>query len=311
MSAQCSNNGIAEKGFCKTQVIIDDLKDSFDLMPLSKKATTGLDVNRVNKEGPTADEVVTYLSSLEGYGGSSVTNDKWDCTEKALWGIIHARHRYPGLAIGMAAGIADGWVKGPHAVIIIWDKGLKSYKYYDPGKPGVVGQLATTELVLSFPMGPADAVDPLSKMQLSKIEEGNCVPMEENYYFYDLQAPDHIYGVLDYLNRPIDPMINDIPCCDSNYHMGAKDKDLLNYWRTLDMAFWTYMHVRQIYRGCAIGVAIGIDPKEMDPKKKQKAYNILWELEAKDKVKRKYWNPHPTKREIVPAERFVPKTVFF
>jgi hypothetical protein len=307
MCANCTSGIPGKTGSCTRQDILDELSESFSLDSVDK-ATTGLNIDRVNKNGPTADEVINYLKTLNGYGGGSVVNDEWDCTEKALWGIVHARHRFPGLAIGMSEGIAKEFVPNQaHAVIIIWDKGLKSYKYYDPGKGSTVAFDDHPHRILSFPTGPADSVDPLNKMQLSKIGESHCVSMELNYNFYDLKTKDRM-GVLDYLNRPIDPKINDIPCCDSNSHPGAKEKDSLDYWRPLDMAFWTYMHVRQIYRGCAIGVAIGIDPK--DSKKDTRAFNIIWKKEN-DELKPVYWNPHPTRKEEVPKDNFIPKTVFF
>jgi hypothetical protein len=272
---------------------------------VADNVTSGLNASRVNPKGPTVDEVVRYLRTLN-FGIDNQVDDKWDCSERAIWGIAHARHRFPGFAIGMAEGKGQvGSVNGKdHAVIILFEKGLGSYIYFDPLFPNMQPYEFDPHPVriTAFPFGAdgqKDTVEPIKSLNMTRIKDNNYVSWDANYWLYPLTTADR-KGVLDYLNVPI----YEGSCIDLRGHSGANGWDFREYWRDRDRAFWAYIHVRRVYEGCAIGVAFG-DPAAGN----SQVTNVLWHREGGE-IKRLYWDPSPEIRRDV-TNSFKPRTIFF
>lgn len=267
------------------------------------KATNGLDLKGVNTRGPSADDIVKYLRTLN-FGLGNQAEDKWDCSERALWGIIHARHRFPGIAIGMAEGKGQvGSMAGrDHAVIIIWEREFKKYIYFDPLYPDInVYQFDSEPLrITAFPSGPdgqKDEIRPINK--LDRIRDSNYVSYKTRYWLYPRKTSDR-KGLLDYLSVPK----YEISCIDLRGHQWIDGESFRKYWRDEDWAFWAYIHVRRVYEGCAIGVAYG---DKADGK--STVVNVIWYRDGEE-IKRLYWNPSPLERREV-TDGFTPRKLFF
>ena len=269
----------------------------------SVNVTSGLNAGRLNPNGPKAGEVVLYLNTLD-FGLENQKDDIWDCSERAIWGIAHARHRFPGCAIGMAEGKGQiGSVSGKdHAVIIIWDKELTRYIYWDPLYPNTTPYKFDPNPVriVAFPFGAdgqVDTAEPIKSLHMSRIKDKNYVSWDANYWLYPLTTADH-RGVKDYLFG----VRYDSNCVDINSHSGASVGDIGEYWRDRDRAFWAYIHVRRDYPGCAIGVAFGDPATDYST-----VVNVIWYKDGNE-TKRLCWDPW--KREDVTTS-FKPRTLFF
>jgi hypothetical protein len=284
-----------------TKGTIVPVKDS-DLVPdgwflANLGVTTGLNPNSVNHHGPTVDEVVSYLSTLN-FGLDNQVNDIWDCIDRAIWGIVHARHKFPGCAIGMAEGKGQtGSVSGkPHAVILIWDNVPSNPRYWDPlfqtTKPY---KFDPSRRIIAFPFGAdgkSDTIEPIKSLHMSRIKDKNYVSWDSNYRLYPLTT-DADDGVLDYLEKSN----YEFSCVDG--HPAANQNDFGDYWHDMDQAFWAYIHVRRAYPGCAIGVAYG-DPKDDF----STVVNVLWYKDEKG-IQQKYLDPSP---DISPQDKDVTKS---
>lgn len=269
-----------------------------DFSEIGENCTTGLFAQRVNpKIKPT--DIIEYLKTLN-FGLDRQIDDIWDCSERALWGIVHARHKFPGCAIGLAEG--KNSKKENHAVIIIWESDLKKYIYFDPLSPQKNADFGSEVRIIAFPFNALESSEPVEIIgkSMSRIKDNNYVSWDAKYNIYPLTDAKNRNGVLDYLSTPL----YDKYCVDLPAHPSVNEADFKNYWKDLDRAFWSYMHVRRQYDGCAIGVAIG-DPEP----KKSHFVNIIW-TEKKEGENHKYifWDPSPEIRNIV---SFKPKRIFF
>jgi hypothetical protein len=270
-------------------------------------ATTGLDSSRVKPNGPSADEVINFLKVLNYAPLQSIDND-WDCSERALWGIIHARRKFSGCAIAMAEGKGPAVNGEDHAVIIVWDRGLQTYRYWDPlFKDNDKGdyKFGPIARIIGFPGGGTPAKDPapIKDLNMSRIQSGNFVSWDTKYKLYPLTTPDR-KGVLDYLGAAV---YDKAGGCDNFVaHQGGAVDGVDTYWRDADRAYWVYMHVRRQYRGCAIGVAFG------EPKKAgiSRVVNVLWHGTEND-IKRMFLDPAPKNRNKDVTDAFDPKMFFF
>jgi hypothetical protein len=275
------------------------------------ECTSGLNIDRVNPNSPKASEIIQYLKTLNFDVGKQIDN-KWDCTERALWGIVHARRKFPGSPIGMAEGIAQiPAIKGQHhAVIIVWEKDGKSFIYWDPLLPnkddGSYPFDPNPNRIIAFPFGSDDQKDifPPMRNNMARIRDNNYVQMETNYTLYPLKTQDRT-GVLDYLLK------EEYEYCADHHpdkEKEKKDRNFKEYWRDRDRAFWAYMHVRQKYLGCAIGVAFG------DPAKDHSVLvNVIWYKEG-TKILYKYIDPAPEfklENDKDVTNSFKPRMMFF
>jgi hypothetical protein len=261
----------------------------------SANPTTGLNKDKVAPNGPTIPSIVQYLSNVDFGATTDQKNNEWDCVDRALWGIAYARQKFPGIAVGMAEGVASvGSINnGNHAVMILWDKDF-NYLYHDPLQPGKPVTFNSIERIFAFPFGSdgqIDTVDPLRKLMLPRIKDNNYVHWDTEYQIYPKTTDDR-RGIEDYLSYAV----YDPKCIDLN-------SINLDYWKAADAALWSYMHVRRHYKGAAIGLAFGVP----DDPNKSKVVNLIWTLEA-NKIKPVFWDPNPKfKMEV----GFTPKRVFF
>jgi hypothetical protein len=259
--------------------------------------TTGLRTKKVAPGGPTIDQIVEYLRSVD-FGGQEINN--WDCADRAIWGIVHARHRFPGCAVGMAEGNASvGTIcNADHAVMIIWDRDFK-YRYYDPLLPENEVTFHPAPIrIIALPLaieGESDTVEPFTKLHLPRLQSGSYVRWDTQYKIYPTKTNER-NGVVDYLWNAV----YEKNCVSLNAHTSKGD---LSYWKATDAAFWSYSHVRRIFPGCAIGVAFG---KPADDTKST-VVNIIFSKDGK-KIKPIFWDSLPQNKMEV---SFTPNRIFF
>lgn len=283
------------------------------LSEVGRNSTTGLNPKVINPNGPKANDVFNYLKTLNYAPLDPATDDIWDCLERAIWGVAHARHRFPGSAMGVAEGTAKvGPAAGKdHAVVIVWEKGLGSFIYWDPLvptqklQPDEFGPVVRIE---AFPsgVGQGDIGAPPAPIEegMTRIGDGDYVCWKTSYKLYPLTTDPKITGsrtgVLDYLNGEL----YKIYCVDIKGHPVANAGDYGAYWGDWSRAYWSYIHVRRIYEGCAIGVAFGKPAAGNST-----VVNVLWHREGGD-IKRLYFDPSPEIRRDVTTS-FTPRTIFF
>lgn len=289
-----------------------------DWREVGDKLTTGIYPNGVykGKDAPTAKDVRTYLEKLN-YKPIENELDKWDCIERALWGVVHARHRYPGCAVGVAEGnvteggklvIKDGEPLS-HAIIVIWEKDLSSFIYYDPSKVSDSLDLVRIE---AFP--PDVGGDPTPgqpapiKETLTRIAEGNFMHWKTGYSLYPLKTDPKSGGSWRGVEDFLFTELYNKYCDDINAHSPGPSSDTADpYWTDWDRAFWAYVHVRRSYKGCAIGVAYG-----RPSGKTSRVVNVLWYKDEKTKeYKYVFWDPRPDLLRELKDGEFVAKTIFF
>lgn len=270
-------------------------------------ATSGLSKANMNANAQDANDIICYLKKLN-YEPLDSKDNLWDCQERALWGIVHARRMFPGCAIGMVEGKGqEGGVAGvDHAAIVVWERGLEGYRYWDPLFPdkddGTYKFDPHPVRIIAFPFGvngDADMIDPISH-NMSKIDIGNYISWETEYWLYPLTEDDP-KSVINYLRHPG----YNFSCIDFDNHTGGAIDGKNKYWRDADRAFWAYIHVRRQYPGCAIGVVFG------KPKRGYSfAVNVLWYKEGGE-IKYKYLDPIPKHRNSDVTAKFIPEMLFF
>jgi hypothetical protein len=265
------------------------LKDlSFREVPIKGgTATTGLYTPRVNKK-ITIGEIIEFLKSLHFENHPDKPN-AWDCSERALWGVVHARRRYPGCAIGIAEGPAKYLANNPdHAVIIIWDIENGSYKYFEPLRSQtnpIVDFNDRPVRIIAFPFNVKENSDPvqlIGNFKMSRIFDKNFAKWDTEYRSYKWDGND---GIEKFLHD----RLFDYPdkCPDLNAHQ-SDETYKKDYWKDQDKAFWSYMHVRQFYPGCAIGVAYG----EQSIPNRSYWINVIWSRDKENgPIKTIYWDP--------------------
>jgi len=271
--------------------------------PAPNNATFGLNPGKVNPRVPSVDEILKYLSTLNfKLGNQDQVYNKWECFERALWGIVHARHRYPGIAIGIAEGKSR---VGPreghdHAVIIVWERGFSGYRYFEPlNREAYSCDLDPMEItrIIAFPFGtgdPTENVWPIKNLNMPRIKYDNYISTKNKYYLYPRGE------LLDYLNK----QTYEFKCTDLQGHQWVSVESFREYWRNEDWAFWSYIHVRHDFEGCAIGVAYG-DPASG----KSTMVNVIWHKEGNE-YRRLYWDPSPEMRRDV-TNGFKPRILLF
>jgi len=261
--------------------------------------TTGLNAGKVAPNGPTYDKVIEYMREID-FGANKQKDNEWDCVDRAIWGIAHVRHRFPGCPVGMAEGLASVGtiVKQDHAVMVIWDKDFK-YHYCDPiqlGKEVTFHNKPTRIIALPFASeGENDTVEPFTKLNLPRLQNGNYVRWDTEYKIYPETTNDR-NGVKDYLWNEV----YEKNCISLNAHTSVGD---LSYWKAADAAFWTYTHVRRTFPGCAIGVAFG----KPEDDKKSKVVNLIF-VKKEKKITPVFWDPLPQNKISV---SFTPNRFFF
>lgn len=291
-----------------SKVKMEDLI-SPDWASAPENATYSLNFKLVNPRVPSIDEVERYLRTLD-YGLEHQKEDIWDCFDRSLWGIAHARHRFPGIAIGLAEGISrlEGTYGQNHALIIIWEKGLANYRYFDPSNQDSISfssEPLRIKRIIAFPFdtnGHYTTVELIRGQYMSRIKDGNYISYKKNYCLYPLEGQKQEQkGILDYLYGHE----YEFSCIDLNGHQWIDGFSFKEYWRDEDWAFWTYIHVRRAYKGCAIGVAYG--EQEFS---RSSFVNVIWrKLDGNGKIEPLFWDPSPEKRGIVP--NFRPKMLLF
>jgi len=264
--------------------------------------TTGLNESKISPSDPR--EVLKYLN-LVNYG--THVADFYDCEDRAFWGVVHARRRFPGVAIGVAEGKA---IQGPqgvpgqdHAVIILWyknDKGEYEHLFYEPLLKSVVDFPPVR--VTSFPSNTSkpderDTIAPLNKF--TRVNQ-RTIRYDRRRLVYPARTNDQ-KGVLDYL----DSELFEKECVNLAEHSISDSTGFDLYWSNTDRALWSFVHVRRAYPGCPIGVAIG-EPANIGG---SVAVNVIWfrdQDQPNARIKMIYWDP-AAKPHIV---QFTPRVTF-
>jgi len=266
----------------------------------SQKGITELDTDPGRVKVYDIDDVMDYLGSLKYADYIRVYHD---CEDRAFWGMAHARHRFPGLAIGVASGEA---VEGPiadlpdkrHAVIVLWYQGEKELEpvFWDPlpQHQGTV-EFSNIRSILAFPIGSG----PYKASPL-----GNFTPLNNQALVFDERRI--VYrkdDILSYL-RGKQYESGDHRCAED--HTTPYTRSLERMWRDYDDALWAFVHVRRDYVGCPVGVAI----RDPTPGRTSDAVIIIWhqkdESKENDSLTYTYWDTIG-KREV---PDFRPKVIF-
>jgi len=261
---------------------------------------TELDTDPARVKVYDIDDVMDYLETLDFAKFIKIYHD---CEDRAFWGMAHARHRFPGLPIGVASGEA---AEGPiadlpdkrHAVIILWYQGEEELEhvFWDPlpQHQGTV-RFRNIKSIVAFPIGRG----PYTASPLSKFTPLNsqALVFDEKRIVYRKD------DILSYLKNEL---------YESGEHKCVEDHttpyrlSLRRRWRDYDDALWAFVHVRRDYVGCPIGVAIR-DPTDSGM---SDDVIILWHKKDESKVDSNltytYWDPIGQKE----VDNFKPKTIF-
>ncbi|MCR3883125.1 hypothetical protein P0O24_02190 [Methanotrichaceae archaeon M04Ac] len=246
------------------------------------------------------DDVMDYLETLK-YG--TYIKIYHDCEDRAFWGMAHARHRFPGLPIGVASGEA---VEGPiadlpdkrHAVIVLWYQGEREIEpvFWDPlpEHQGTV-EFRNVRSIIAFPIGRG----PYTPRPL-----GGFTPLNNQALIFDERRI--IYrksDVLSYLNNEMYES-GDHRCAED--HTTPYTLSLRRMWRHYDAALWAFVHVRRAFVGGPIGVAI----RDPTPGEASDTSIILWHKKDESKegndLGYAYWDP--IRKEEMAG--FKPKIIF-
>jgi hypothetical protein len=279
----------------KTAVNIDaDRKSNAGWGPLKDAASTasGIELRKVQFQALVP--VKNYLDSLD-YGpilvGDRKTVYPWDCADRALWAIAHARHRFPGLPMAIAEGKGQvgAGIKGQdHAVVLLWwkkDQNTTDYVYYDPALKRYltdkINDFGPIVRITAFPITKRDAPNNIQPLNLGSITDeiiGRSITMDEYINIYPLHTDDK-KGVLDYLEGGM----QDKSCVDLKSHQGASKNETDRYFMDTDRALWNKVHIRRNFPACPISVAIGMPVVDGG----SKAVNMIWT----DSTSKVIWDP--------------------
>jgi hypothetical protein len=241
--------------------------------------------------------VIDYLNSLN-YGpilaGGRKDVYEWDCADRSLWAIAHARRSYPGLPMAIAEGkgkVGAGIAGQDHAVVLLWwetdqNKHTTDYIYFDPSLP-VADRVLTNKndfgpivRITAFPIAKRAAPNIIAPLDLATIDDdivGHSITMDEYVNLYSMRTADK-KGLLDYLEADAFSK----SCVNSGNHSGATDNEIVMCYTDTDRALWNKAHIRRDYPGCPVAVAFG---KPVDGV--SKAVNIIWEGAGKKIL----WDP--------------------
>jgi hypothetical protein len=243
---------------------------------------------------PGNTRVLDYLASLD-YG---VYNPEiWDCEDRAFWGVAHARHKFPGLAIGVASGKRKrGGKEEDHAVIILWDTDddghiSKSSKYYfyDPDlirikspKPPILEEETefTLELIVPFPMSKTHSTQSIPPLDREEFKN----PIENKHFIWDYKhnwsfKKNDVFAYLKDSGQKVRERYgNGCPEFADPQRKPETHKTnmtvLRTYWQNdIDSAAWAFTHARRQFMGCPIGFAYGRN----NITQKNDAALIMWE----------------------------------
>ncbi|VVB66972.1 Uncharacterised protein [uncultured archaeon] len=266
---------------------------SVEGLPTIGAGATGLNTGIIMHPYPI--EIVEDELKKLNYG--KYIKEFYDCEDRAFWGVMHLRHKFPGVPVGVVSGQA---VEGPvsemadrsHAVILLWyrERGELKYVFWDP-LPEHQGEIKfDPSIFITFPIGKPEIpmVNPVPT-DYYRINN-NTVVFDQRRMVYELRTEDK-KGLLDYLERGD----HDTACKES--HEIFNQPDFPENWRDYDKASWPFVHVRRAYPGCPVGVAIG-NPVT------GKSYSsvILWDKDSK----LHYWDPITKKEE----SKFKPRIAF-
>ena len=217
----------------------------------------------------TPETISGYLKGLN-YDGHE--DNKWDCEDRAYWGVAQTRCKFPGLPMAVALGKAKTEpIKGRnHAVILFWAKvGEDDHKphYLDPD--GKLNKIVDFDVraILTFPVHRPNAPGGGRK---------DLKPFDQHPYIakgaflldrtYDLSK---VAEIREFLGTIVD--------CPQPSGGLAKDK-YEDYYLIEDKAFWAFIHARRHFwekdkgNPIGLGVAFGLDKR----KKKDGAVLVIW-----------------------------------
>lgn len=270
--------------------------------------TTGLDEGFIRV--PPINEVETYLNGLDF---NDYVSEYYDCDDRAFWGVAHVRARFYGCPVGVISGTCSvGDTAGErHAMIILWEKIGNAHipRYYSPlpvGGGSYEGLIAESSYspakypfsevksIISFPPGPA-TMTPVDELELL---DGVLI-YDENRMIYRSDT------VFNYLKQGLYYKGKAYACDEDHNPSNPLDKG--TYWTNYDRALWAFAHARHDYPGIPLGVALGSHVDGISD-----SVLILWHNNTNQENDRdlvfKYWDPDPSKKDVV--SNFRPTMIF-
>jgi hypothetical protein len=201
---------------------------------------------------------------------------RWECFDRAYWGVSIVRCQLPGTPVGVAFGTAKeggpSVMNQPHAIMYFWHmmNGKWTPVLYDP----LYGEIQAFEprAFISFPIhrpnfGYGQPKVPTPFDTMDDADEG-VIMMYNNF-----ESDDKGYDLSNFNN-----IKNDL--ANKRYKLCTPPADYEKKRTREDRAFWVFNQMRSKYNRAAIGFAWGVNKKEADSKKKDSAVLVLWKNES-------------------------------
>lgn len=256
--------------------------------------TTGLKTSTAINLIDSFDINEDLIKFLESLNFGKYIPEFYDCEDRALWGMAHLRHMFPGAPIGVASGIAaEGPVEGQrHAVIILWNRasgGKIEPAFWDPlpSHQGLV-KFGNVKSIFTFPPSDKPENTPLVTRSLNN-----------KMLVYDEKRVVYPKGdIMNYLiNAPYES-----ECENAKAHSIPSPTIFKDHWSSHDKALWAFVHARRDFAGCPVGIAKG---NKVDGRSSWTVIIYFRENDAEDgKLMHTYWDPR-TNSEV----KFNPTTI--
>jgi hypothetical protein len=238
--------------------------DAFDLaMPNglnpTDSGTTGLafdyviPYDRYNDDGKGIKGVVDFLKTLKWDDPENqYKEDVWDCEDRSLWGVAHARCKFPGCPIGVAIGKAvEGDDAGEdHAVIIFWYPRGEGWDclYFEPDRPS---REVTFDPALIIPFPAYTPQSDSRRIELKPCDDSakfpfieiGALPLDRAHDFGDISR------IETYLK-------NSVAKCPEPEGRSAK-RAFRNKRYLEDRVIWAFIHARREFKNEPVGVTFG------------------------------------------------------
>ena len=253
----------------------------------------------------------TIRTKLHGYDYGGGTDDKWDCEDRACWGVANLRCECLGTPVAIATGTAPKYGKQRHALILFWDKvGEGNYNphFFDPD--GVVNAIIEFNpvAIIPFPLNRRHSGGERVKLppfddegQFPYVEKGAFVLDKE----YDLSKVEDITEYLSNVKYP-----------ECNRSSGIKKQRIYkSYWTKSieDRVLWAYIHARRNFiesqnASLPVGLGAAFGTSTDGGSAKDHAVLIIWGNNTSGSLDYMYWDID--KNNTVDKSTFTARLVF-